>query len=67
MKIQLFMQIKKQTTYSLWVMPLCKKLTILHYMQKKCTVKTLLNQVNPHYNGDNSYLFVNGKQELKFK
>ena len=20
-----------------------------------------------HYNGDNSYLFVNGKQELKFK
>ena len=20
-----------------------------------------------HYNGDNSYLFVNGRQELKFK
>ena len=23
--------------------------------------------LSSHYNGDNSYLFVNGKQELKFK
>ena len=24
-------------------------------------------ELSLHYNGDNSYLFVNGKQELKFK
>ena len=37
-------------------------------MQKKCTVETLLNLVqNLHYSGDNSYLFLNGTQELKFK
>ena len=30
-------------------------------MLKKFIVKTLLQQ------GDNSYLFVNGKEELKFK
>ena len=23
--------------------------------------------LSPHYNGNNSYLFVNGRQELKFK
>ena len=37
-------------------------------MLKKCTVKTLLNLVqNLYYNDDDSYLFVNCKQELKFK
>ena len=32
---------------------------ILHYTQE------FLSSL--HYNGDNSYLFVNGRQELKFK
>ena len=42
------------------------------YMQKncfiiifaECGVKFVLSL---HYNGDNSYLFANGRQELKFK
>ena len=43
-----------------------------HYMQKKYIVKILLNQTKKfvlslHYNYKDSYLFVNGKQELKFK
>ena len=33
---------------------------ILQYTQRKKFVLSL------HYNGDNSYLFVNGRQELKF-
>ena len=45
---------------------------ILHNTQKK---KFYRNFTDPgkkfllslHYNGDNSYLFVNGRQELKFK
>ena len=36
---------------------------ILHCMQKNFIVKIL----HLHYNGDDSYLFVNGKRELKFK
>ena len=36
-------------------------------MQKKFTKLTLLNQISLHYNFSNSYLFVNGTQELKFK
>ena len=41
-------------------------------MQKKYIVKifTAVNKkfvLSLHYNGDDSYLFVNGKQELKFK
>ena len=45
---------------------------IQHCMQKKIfsqnfTVANKKNVLSLHYNGDNSYLFVNGKQELKFK
>ena len=45
---------------------------ILQYTQKKCFIETLQTQVKKfilslHYNGDNSYLFVNGREELKFK
>ena len=41
-------------------------------MQKKTFTETLQILVKKfilslHYNGDNSYLFVNGRQELKFK
>ena len=41
-------------------------------MQKRTFTETLQILVKKivlslHYNGDNSYLFVNGKQELKFK
>ena len=49
MKIQLFIQIIKQIIYLLWVMLLCKVLTIQHCMQKKCIVKTLLNLVQNLY------------------
>ena len=53
-------------------MSLRKVLMILRYMQKK---KYFRNFTEPdiklvlslHYNGDDSYLFVNGRQELKFK
>ena len=34
---------------------------------EKFTKLTLLNQISLHYNFSNSYLFVNGTQELKFK
>ena len=49
-----------------------KELTIRRCMQKKYTAKILVKQVKKfvlslHYNGDDSYLFVNGKQELKLK
>ena len=37
-------------------------------MQKKTFIETLQTLVkNLHYNGNNSYLFVNSRQELKFK
>ena len=35
----------KTNIFMLWVMVLCKGLTTLNYMQKKHTVKSLLNQV----------------------
>ena len=49
-----------------------KKLMILQYTQKKCIIETLQILVKKfvlslHYNGNDSYLFVNGRQELKFK
>ena len=34
---------------------------------RKFTQPTTNFVLSLHYNGDNSYLFVNGKQELKFK
>ena len=41
---------------------------ILQYTQRKKFIETLQYQAKSlHYNGDNSYLFVNGRQELKFK
>ena len=46
---------------------------ILKYTQKKCIIETLqilvknLYVLSLHYNGNNSYLYVNGNQELKFK
>ena len=45
---------------------------ILQYTQKKCIIQTLHTlgkkfMLSLHYNGDDSYLFVNGRQELKFK
>ena len=49
MKIQKFIQIIKQIIYLLWVMLLCKVLTIQHCMQKKCIVKTLLSLVQNSY------------------
>ena len=53
------------------VMGLQKVLTILRYVEKnyfrnftELNVKFVLSL---HYNSDDSYLFVNGRQELKFK
>ena len=56
----------------LWAIFLYKELTIRRCIRKKYIVKILLNQVKKfvlslNYNGDDSYLFVNGIQELKFK
>ena len=56
----------------LWIMDLHKVLMILRYMQKRTFTETLQILVKKivlslHYHGDNSYLFVNGRQELKFK
>ena len=49
-----------------------KELMILQYMQKKMYYRNFTDPgkkfvLSSHYNGDNSYLFVNGRQELKFK
>ena len=40
---------KANNIYVIWVMVLCKGLTTLHYMQKKHTVKILLNQAKTLY------------------
>ena len=66
------MQIIKQTIFTLWVKIVFKKLMILQYTQKKCIIETLQILVKKcvlslHYNGNNSYLYINGNQELKFK
>ena len=49
------------------VQNLFKALMILQFMQKKTFIETLQILVILHYNGNNSYLFVNGRQELTFK
>ena len=36
-------------------------------MQKKCIHLILLLLISLHYNDDDSYLFVNGKEVIKFK
>ena len=70
-EIQLFIQIIKQITYLLWAMDLYKVLMIRLYAEKIYSQNfTVVNKkfvLSLHYNGDNSYLFVNGKRELKFK
>ena len=53
-------------------MLLCKVLTIQHCMQKKMYSQNFAKSstkfvLSLHYNGDDKYLFVNGKQELKYK
>ena len=40
---------------------------ILQYTQKKFTEPGKKFILSLHYNDDNSYLFVNGREELKFK
>ena len=70
-EIHLFIQIIKQITYLLWAMDLYKVLMIRLYAEKIYSQNfTVVNKkfvLSLHYNGDNSYLFVNGKRELKFK
>ena len=56
----------------LWVKILFKVLMILHFMLKRNFIEILQILVKKfvlslHYNGDESYLFFNGRQELKFK
>ena len=52
-------------------MDLHKVFTILRYVEKKYfrnfTEPNVKFVLSLHYNGDDSYLFVNGRQELKFK
>ena len=57
------MRLIEQIIFTLWVKLLFKELMILQYTQRKNFIETLQTQAN----GDNSYLFANGKQELKFK
>ena len=45
---------------------------VRQFMQKKCIQQILLYIIkifclSLHYNGDNSYLFVNGKEIINFK
>ena len=64
------MQIIKETIFTLWVKIMFKELMILQYIQytqKKCIIETLQIRLSLHYNGNNSYLYVNSNQELKFK
>ena len=56
----------------LWVQALHKVFTILRYMQEKNFYRNFADfgkkfMLSLHYNCDDSYLFVNGRQELKFK
>ena len=56
----------------LWVQNLYKALMILQFRQKKFFYRNFTDPgktfvLSLHYNGNNSYLFVNGRQELKFK
>ena len=55
------MQLIEQITFTLWARDLRKVFTIL-----RCTLKRTIGETL-HYNGDDSYFFVNGRQELKFK
>ena len=56
----------------LWVKIKVKKLMILQYTQKEMYYRNFTGTgkkfvLSLHYNGNDSYLFVNGRQELKFK
>ena len=49
-----------------------QKINELKYTQKECIIETLQTLIKKfvlslHYNDNNSYLYVNGTQELKFK
>ena len=46
---------------------MCKGLTTLQSNSQNFTQPSKIFVLSLHYNGDDSYLFVNGKQELKFK
>ena len=56
----------------LWVMVLCKGINDTTLYAEKTYSQNFTQPskkfvLSLHYNGDDSYLFVNGKQELKFK
>ena len=51
-----------------WAKTLFNELMTQLYMQRNCFTEFGVKFVlSLHYNGDNSYLFANGRQELKFK
>ena len=57
------------TIFMLWVIFLCKKINDTTLYAEKIYSKNFIQPskkfvLSLHYNGDNSYLFVNGKQEL---
>ena len=71
MQVVLFILTIELTTF--WYLDkVLHKLKIQQFMQKKC-IQLILVQLKKrfslslHYNGDNSYLFVNGKEIIKFK
>ena len=71
MKIQLFIQIVKQITFIMGDGFVQGINDATLYTEKIYSQNfTVVNKkfvLRLHYNGDDSYLFVNGKQELKFK
>ena len=72
MQVVLFMLPIELTTF--WYLEkVLHQSTIQQFMQKKC-IELILAQLTKkrfslslHYNGNNSYLFVNGKEIIKFK
>ena len=63
-----FTRLIEQIIFMLWVQALHKVFMILRYIQKITFTETLQISVKKfvlslHYNGNNSYLFVNGRQE----
>ena len=66
------MQIIKQTIFTLWVKIILKKINDTKIYTEKMYYRNFTDPgkkfvLSLHYNGNNSYLYVNGNQELKFK
>ena len=66
------MQIIKQTIFTLWAKIIFKKINDTKIYAEKMYYRNFTDPgkkfvLSLHYNDNNSYLYVNGNQELKFK